>query len=92
MKITLHMGGRTLAAKRPHKESDHVLVDAACPACAEPLRVRGRGNHVESHDTYAATAHCVACGAALGTIRVRVSTIFGIEEDERILNGRMRVY
>lgn len=32
------------------------------------------------------------CGAELGTMRARVSMIFGIEEDERVLNGRARVY
>lgn len=78
---------------REHPQADHVVVQAACPKCEdEPLRVRGEGNHIESHDTYAARALCVACGTELGTIRARMSTIFGIEEDERVLNGRARVY
>jgi hypothetical protein len=36
-------------------------------------------------------AYCCQCGAHLGVFRVRVSTIFGIEEDERVMR-MARVY
>ncbi len=95
MKISLHTGDeRKLEARQPYAGADHVLVDAACPAagCAPPLKVGGSGRRIESHDTYAADAFCMCCGARVGTLRVVCSTIFGVEEDERVLNGRCRVY
>ncbi len=37
-------------------------------------------------------AGCVACGKTIGKLVVEYDTIFGAEEDERVLNGRPRVY
>ena len=56
------------------------------------MQVQGNGESVESRDTYRADAHCLACGETIGVLRVKMSTIFGIEEDKRVLNGRCRVY
>lgn len=98
MKITVEIDGRKLVAKQPFPHADHVRVPTMtkCPACGvaheEGLPVMGSGNHIENHDTYKATALGKCCGKVLGVIRVKVSTIFGIEEDERVLNGRFRVY
>jgi hypothetical protein len=66
----------------------------ACPHCGEkPMKVQGTGKHIESHDTYAAGAICLCCGKSVGTLRARMDTIFGLEEDERVLvHGRARVY
>lgn len=65
---------------------------AVCPACfATDVGIGGR-NRRHDHDTHYADAHCLACSAHIGTIEVTVSTIFGIEEDESVLNGRVRVY
>ena len=56
-------------------------------------RLRGTGKHIESHDTYAARAICVCCGKDAGVLRAKMSTIFGLEEDESVLlHGRFRVY
>ncbi len=64
----------------------------ACPACSTAdVGVSGR-NQRHDHDTYYADAYCIACCAHIGTIEVTVSTIFGIEEDQAVLNGRVRVY
>jgi hypothetical protein len=93
MKITLTIGDKKLIARRPHDQSTFVEVNAACPRCKiEPMQVQGNGNSIESRDTYRADARCLACGETVGTLRVKVSTIFGIEEDDRVLNGRCRVY
>lgn len=51
-----------------------------------------KGSMVRGHDTYTSLAGCTACGKLAGKLVVTVSTIFGIEEDERVLNGRARVY
>lgn len=65
----------------------------ACPCCrAVPFRVAGEGQEREGHDTYAARARCIDCDKHVGTVHARVDTIFGIEEDERVLHGRCRVY
>ena len=98
MQITLTDGeGRKLVAKQPHENADRVIVEnGACPKCKlAPLVCRGRGMTIDpnaSHDTYRADATCCGCDAPVGVLRVKVSTIFGIEEDERVLNGRCRVY
>lgn len=71
-----------------------VIVGIACPHCAEPLRARGNGKRIASDDrAYEADAHCVACGSPVGLMRVEMSTLFGLQEDERVLlAGRCRVY
>lgn len=65
-----------------------------CPVCgAEPGEVAGiRGTQSHDHDTYRAEAATICCDTRLGTIEMRVSTVFGIDEDEAVLNGRPRVY
>lgn len=69
------------------------VADCDCPSCGDaPLRVQGTGRTIGGHDWYRATGHCAACGARVGEVRAYVSTIFGIEEDERVLHGRARVY
>jgi hypothetical protein len=100
MKITVEIDGKRHKAKVPFPHADHVLVSGVlvCPACGKAtgeagLVVRGSGNHIESHDTYKATAHAACCRRPIGAIRAKVSTIFGLEEDEAVLvHGRCRVY
>ena len=96
MKVTIHMhgDGGSHAARLPYSGADHVLADLACPACkaAAPIQVRGRGITSRDHDTYYADAEHQGCGALLGRMHTKVDTIFGVEEDERVLNGRARVY
>jgi hypothetical protein len=38
-----------------------------------------------------AEGYCLACREYVDQIRARMSTVFGLE-DERVLNGRCRVY
>ena len=69
------------------------IADGECPHCeAYPFSVGGHGQHIHSHDTYAADASCIACGERVGVMYARVDTLFGLEEDEAIANGRARVY
>ena len=67
---------------------------STCPGCsAAPLRVQGRDRTIGGHDYYRADGFCADCGARVGEIRAYVSTIFGLDEDERVLvHGRPRVY
>lgn len=76
-----------------HDAALELVAPRACTQCgAMPLRVAGRGKRVGGHDYYEAAAHCAACGECLGVIRAYVNTIFGLEEDERVLHGMARVY
>ena len=93
MKITVSVGGTKRAATRPFEGADHVVATGACPHCSiEPFKVRGSGISRNDHDSYYADAECVACGKFVGTIRAKMDTLFGIEEDERVLNGPYKVY
>lgn len=100
MKITVNINAGRYNANVPFEGADHVVVGGVdkCPSCGReceketPFKVRGTGNHPIDHDTFSANAVALCCGAWVGTIRVKVDTIFGIEEDRRVLNGRCRVY
>jgi hypothetical protein len=90
--ITVHTLGNTYKAKRPHATADYVVI-RTCPKCeVEPCRVQGGGVTHHDHDTYFSRAICLACEADIGEIRTKVETMFGIEEDNAVLNGRCRVY
>lgn len=70
----------------------------ACPACKpskppSPVRVAGRGKRANLDlNAYECDAVCIKCGAKIGLVRAFPSTIFGIDEDQRVLAGRCRVY
>jgi hypothetical protein len=79
---------------RPCDSGRYGLVDGACPGCgANPFLIAGTGAHRQSDDrTLRAGGRCVKCGDAVGYIYATTNTLFGLEEDERVLNGRARVY
>ena len=85
MKITITSLGKTYKAKQPYPHADHVTAELCCG------KIQGIGQRIADHDTYEADARCV-CGKQVGILRVKLSTIFGLEEDERVLRGRVRVY
>jgi hypothetical protein len=92
-KITLHVSaGPARKCTLAFREADHADAEGACPACGvEPFGVVGKNMH-HTFDTYIADGHCTACKAHVGELRVKVNTLFGIDEDEAVLNGRCRVY
>lgn len=95
MKVTVQVEGKTRSATLPedYENAEYVTVSGTCPHCGvEPFNVRGGGIMSKDHDSKYAEASCLACGKHVGRMRVRFDTIFGIEEDERVLNGRYRVY
>ena len=86
-------GGRVrLEVPRPSLES--VAPGGACPKCGDPgYQVTGTGKRPSEDDrAYEADAHCLKCQAYVGTLRVEVNTLFGVREDNAVLNGRCRVY
>lgn len=93
------IAGHLIAIVQPNEGgySSIECCDYYCVECGmSPMRVAGSGIHFASgkdrHDTYEANAYCTQCKVRVGTLRVRMSTLFGIEEDERVLNGRCRCY
>lgn len=73
-------------------ENNEFVTIGRCPSCrSEEPQIQGTGITHHNHDTYYARAVARCCGAAL-RIETKVSTIFGIDEDNAVLNGRSRVY
>lgn len=76
MLITLQTKDGTRTAREPFRGADCVIVAGTCPDCgAEPFKVAGTGEGIESGDTYRADAVCLGCKARVGTLRVKVSTL-----------------
>lgn len=68
-------------------------VEGACLHCsAHPFEVRGTGKRIGARDEWHADGFAICCDENVGLLVVKVDTIFGIEEDEAVLNGRARVY
>lgn len=92
MKISLHRDETEIACTMPYDGAKFVVAEGACPQCkCSPYKIQG-GETTHDFDTYRARAWCVGCGARAGELRVTVSTLFGIDEDEAVLHGRARVY
>jgi hypothetical protein len=77
----------------PFPSCAYAVVDGwTCQNCGKN-GVAGRDKRIEGHDVYAANGGCADCKIITGVVRAKVfSTLFGLEEDERVLNGRCRVY
>jgi len=98
--ITRPASGRSrrLRCKLPHPGADHVSVlglGYACPRCGQaPVKAQGGRMRRSADDrAYEADAYCAACKRPLGAIlRAEIDTLFGLEEDERVLGGMARVY
>lgn len=88
LRVRNDLGGGKLALD----ETGAAFRGDSCPVCKRALHVRGAGKRIASRDTYEADGFCASCGAPLGTIVAQVSTIFGLEEDERVLAGPWKVY
>lgn len=94
MKIDLHAtDGRVLECREPYAGASHVEVPGHQCECSrdQTLTVQG-GATTEGHDTISARAACTRCRGHVGTLIVTVTTMWGIEEDRRVLAGRARVY
>lgn len=99
MKITMTMeDGTTRECTIPYDGCDYVVVEGKCPnpACTHPdspFHVAGvKGTMVKGFNTFTSDAGCIGCKTVSGKLVVTVDTLFGIEEDERVLRGRCRVY
>jgi hypothetical protein len=77
----------------PPAGASDVGTPLTCPHCHKGLRIFGRhGTKSRGHDYIEETALCSICQKPVGRIRVIIPSLFGLEEDKRVLNGRCRVY
>lgn len=77
------------------RRNPYFTIESPCPhGCRirEPLPVKPGGAMRHDHDTYYADAIALCCLRRVGSMEQRVETMFGIDEDEAVLNGRCRVY
>lgn len=75
-------------------EASYAVADGSCPACGtEPFRVRGTGKRVAADDrAYEADGRCLACTQIVGLLRVEVTTLFGLREDEAVARLGVKIY
>lgn len=93
-KVYLYRDGHKRVLLPPASEgmSSVEVKGETCPHCKEPLKVAGAKMRIGGHDFYTAEAGCISCGAYLGELRAYISTIFGLEEDRRVLSSGVRIY
>ncbi len=98
MKISFKpLEGAAIPCYLPYEGADYVVpahpITCPAPGCGTVITNQFQGGEMtHDHDTYYAVVRCSGCGGRLGQLRAEVSTIFGIEEDARVLGGRCRVY
>lgn len=91
--------GTEVECAQPYPTAAKVVAtaDGCCPKCQAREEGGKRalfcGNPEELHWGWRGIAACAGCHAPVGgTIEVRLATLFGREEDGRVLSGRWRVY
>jgi hypothetical protein len=102
MKITVQVNGKALVARPPYADAEYVTIEATCPTpdCDNGKEAMDEGRMSVRSDTrrlvddsaYEGEAYCNHCRTPIGEMRTEIATIFGIEEDERVLNGPWKVY
>lgn len=87
-------------ARRTHEDAAYLICDGRCPRCNDfnaglnGFDLQGDTNSkimLNDHD-FVCVGFCVACRKPVGTLKVVYETLFGLEEDARVLHGRPRVY
>lgn len=86
--------GSTVAVTVPYDDAPHAEADTACPVCKAPapILVAGTGKRIVNDREVHADGYHLACKAHLGLLVAKPDTLFGLEEDRRVLHGRPRVY
>ena len=94
-KLYLSIDGKRLLLPLPEQGADHCMAPIFCPACKKPgpLKVQGTRKRIAEDDrAYESDGVAVCCGVYVGVLRLEVPTLFGLREDNAVLNGRCRVY
>ena len=80
-----------MSATIPYANAQYVEVSAPCLCGSVAIRGNGRDRE-ETQYNEEETAICATCGTVRGRIHVDLDSIFGRDEDRRVLYGRCRVY
>lgn len=93
MRIILTIAEKNHVMRVPYPDAPFVVSndDLRCPHCDTEIKARMPHPTIE-FDTYRGDAVCAGCDRKIGHMTAKVSTIFGIEEDRRVLEGHCRVY
>jgi hypothetical protein len=86
--------GHSRKLKPSTTECRYGIAEGACPHCgASPFYVAGDGKRIADRDHYEAQGYCAAeeCWDKVGTIIAKVSTIFGLEDDEDLYREAARL-
>lgn len=77
-----------------HSSAERVDVEGVCPSCGHtPFQVCGIGGKtVRRFDNIQQDAMCLECETVIGTVKAVFDTIFGLDEDERVLKGPQKVF
>jgi hypothetical protein len=94
MEMFLVRDGARKPIATPFDGADHATCEGeVCPTCKAPLKLVGSGKSPSQDDrAWEAQGYSACCKAHVGLIRVETDTLFGVREDEAVLNGRCRVY
>lgn len=64
----------------------------SCSGCKKPLFVGGARRRIGGFDYWESDAVCSNCPSCVGTLRLYVKTLFGLEEDQRVQSMGIRIY
>jgi len=94
VKIEFTLDSINYKAILPSQNSKYVEIEElTCECNLQKLQVLGDETKQIIHFNYInAPAHCNNCGVYKGQLKVTIDTLFGLEEDNAVLNGRARVY
>lgn len=83
---------RKLALTTAYPGAVTATCEEACPCGSSAIVGDGLTRVPAERDEYISKGFCAGCRSRRGTIHAKVDTLFGIEEDERVLGGPWRVY
>lgn len=88
------LDGEIIAMEWPERGVQFVSpenIGHQCPQCFQPLQCNAPKSCQTDRCVYG-DARCIHCGALVGRLTIWLDTIFGLQEDDLVLNGRARVY
>jgi hypothetical protein len=93
-RLFLVRDGKKTRGSEPFEGADHAVIDGACPRCgAAPFKVQGTGRRIAQDDqAYEADGVSVCCSDHVGVLRLEVSTLFGLREDEAVFRSGVKIY
>ncbi len=83
---------RKLALTLPFEGAVTATCSEPCACGSASVVGDGRERSIAHPNRYIARGFCAGCRARRGTIHAEVATLFGLEEDERVLAGPWKVY